>query len=238
MRLFCSHLLTLATVFAASASLQAAPLVDTFTFAGGGLDPATYGGNFRPTPINPDAASNNGATIVASNLVVTPFGSGGLGSTSIPAYDGIYTFFASSASFVLSTSNILSSLDEITVSLVVGGGFPTLLSYTSSSLTLNYNGSNPAVASSGFQSVVGEVVVSPVVGVLPLTKYTWKWTGLAALGETTQFSTSWNVQGQQHVVFQEISLTQAVPEPSTVGLIVLGGVFCVLLRRRRQVLVK
>lgn len=228
-----SRLFALFVIFAASTSLHAAPLVDKWTFAGGGLNPATYGGNFRPTPLNPDAASSNGATIVASNLVVTPFGSGGLGSASLGAYGGIYTFFASSASFALSTSNILSSLDEITISLVAGGGNPTPLSYTSSSLTLNYNGSNTAVASTVFASLLLPAPVPTPVGDLQLTRYTWTWTGLLALGESTQFSTSWNVQGQQHAFFQEISLTQAVPEPSTMGLIALGGAFCALRRRRR-----
>lgn len=224
----------LAAVLAATASLHAAPLVDTWTFAGGGLDPATYAGDFRPTPINPDTLSDNGATIVATNLVVVPFGSGGLGSSSLGAYGGIYTFFASSANFVLSSGTILDSLDEITVSLVAGGGSPTLLNYTGTSLSLNYNGSNPSVASSSFNSVVGLDPVSTPVGPLLLTTYTWTWTGIAALGDTTQFSTSWNTQGQQHAFFQEISLTQAVPEPSTICLIAVGGAFCALRRKRRH----
>jgi hypothetical protein len=228
-----SYLFALIGIFAVSTSLHAAPLVDRWTFAGGGLDPATYGGNFRPTPINPDAALSNGATIVASNLVVTPFGSGGLGSTGLGAYGGIYTFFASSASFALSTSNILSSLDEITITLVAGGGNPTPLSYTGSSLTLNYNGSNTAVASTGFASLLLPDPVTTPVGDLQLTRYTWTWTDLSALGESTQFSTSWNVQGQQHAFFEQISLTQAIPEPSTVALIAIGGAFCVMRRRRR-----
>ncbi|MEX1119847.1 MAG: PEP-CTERM sorting domain-containing protein [Terrimicrobiaceae bacterium] len=229
-------LFSFAALFAASSLLHSSPLVDNWTYAGGGLDPESYTAQpdkYRPTPINPDAANNNGATIVATNLVVIPFGSGGLGSANAGAYQGIYTFNASNASFALTSGTILDSLDEITITIVAGGGFPTLLTYNSSTLSLNYNGSNPALASSSFLSTDLGIISTPVVGDLNLFQYTWTWTGLASLGETTQFSTSWNVQGQQHAFFQEISLTQAVPEPSTVALIAIGGAFCALRRRRR-----
>ncbi len=228
-------LLSAGVLLASQAFLHSAPLIDMWTFAGGGLDPATYGGNFRPDPINPDALSDNGATIVATGLVVTPFGSGGLGSNSAGAYGGIYTFFAENSSYVLSTSTILDSLDTITISFLAGGGSPSLVSYDSSSLTLNYNEANPTLASNGFGTVSGIIVDSPI-GEQDLTEYTWTWTGLSALGSTTGFSTSWDTQGNEHVFFTDFTLTQAVPEPSTIGLIVLGGAFCALRRRRRQLL--
>lgn len=214
-------------------SVQAQTQVDVWTFAGGGLDPATYGGNFRPTPILPDAASNNGATIVASNLVVVPFGSGGLGSSGAGAYGGIYTFFAEGASFTMQTSTILDGVDTITFTFLAGGGSPTLIEYDASSLTLNYNGANPSVASSDFSTISGIIVDSPI-GQQELTQYTWTWTNVSAMGPTTGFSTAWDAQGMEHAFYTDFTLTQTVPEPSVLGLIVLGGAVCVLRRKRRN----
>lgn len=232
MRITLSKLLAVvgvATLVSAQAQIQ----VDAWTFAGGGLDPATYGGNFRPTPILPDAASNNGATITASNLVVVPFGSGGLGSSGAGAYGGIYTFFAEGASFTMQTTTIMDGVDTITFSFLAGGGNPTLIEYDASSLTLNYNGSNPSVASSSFSTISGIIVESPI-GQQELTQYTWTWTNVSALGPTTGFSTAWDAQGQEHAFYTDFTLTQAVPEPSVLGLLALGGAVCVLRRKRKE----
>lgn len=214
-------------------SVQAQTLTDTWTYAGGGLDPATYGGDYRPTPILPDASSDNGATIIATGLVVVPFGSGGLGSSTAGAYGGIYTFFAEAAAFSMQTTTILDGLDMITISFLAGGGSPTLVAYDASSLTLNFNGSNPNLASSAFEATPGIIVESPI-GDQDLTRYTWTWTGLSALGGTSGFSTSWDAQGNEHVFYTDLSLTQAVPEPSVLGLIALGGAICVFRRKRRE----
>jgi hypothetical protein len=204
-------------------------LVEEWTFDGGGLDPATYSGNFRPASLFPDSGST-ATSISPTGLVVVPFGSGGLGSASAGAYGGIYTFFAETAAFTMQTINIVPGLETVTFSFLAGGGSPTLVSYDISTLVLNYNGGNTSVAASSFSAVPGIIVDSPI-GQQDLTLYTWTWDNLAALGTTTGFSTAWNAQGQEHVFYTDFTLTQSVPEPTAAGLVLLGA--GILLRRRR-----
>ena len=229
MRITLSKALAIAVV-ATVFSAHAQTLTDSWTYAGGGLDPATYGtGVYRPATFIPDAASDNGATIGQTGLT-----SGGLGSSGFPdGYGGIYTFFSANPTFTLQTSTILDGLDTITISFLAGGGSPSLVAYTASSLTLNYNGLNPSLASSAFEAIPGFIVESPL-GDQNLTLYTWTWTDLSARGSTSGFSASWNTQANQHAFFTDISLTQAVPEPSATCLIALGGVVCLLRRKRRD----
>lgn len=225
--------LALGALFFAQAA-YAQTLVDTWSYSGGGLDPATYSGTFRPNPLTPDTGSTGGGTISVSGMG----GSGGLGSNGVPAgYGGYYTFFNTNASFTMQTTTILAGLDTITFSLLIGGGDPTLITFAQGTVTLNYNGSNPAVVSSGF-NVGTSIVLSTPIGPQTVTPYTWTWTNLSALGATTGFSTAWNTQGatpqaNNHIFIGEVSATQAIPEPTAVVLIALGGAALTLRRRSR-----
>lgn len=214
-------------------STQGQTLTDVWSFAGGGLDPATYGGEYRPASLLPDPGSNNGASIVATGLEVVPFGSGGLGSGSTGAYGGLYTFFAETAAFSMGTTTLLEGLDTITFSFLAGGGSPALVSYEASSLRLNFNVANPNLASSAFAAIPGIVVESPNED-QDLTRYTWTWTGLSTLGASSGFSTSWDAQGNEHVFYTDFILTQAVPEPSVPALVTVGVVMGILRRKRRD----
>lgn len=215
-------------------SVQAQSLVYTWTYnasqpgTGLGLDPATYGGQFRPAELIPDMLTNSQASIALSGLT-----SGGLGSSGSGAYGGLYTLFSSGAAFDLQVNTILDGVDEISITFLAGGGFPTLVEYDASSLVLDFNLGNPALAATSFNTVTG-IIVSTPIGDQNLTQYTWTWTGLSALGPTTEFSTSWNAQGQQHVFYTDFSVTQVVPEPSVLGLIALGGVVMTLRRKRKN----
>lgn len=224
--------LVLATGILLAQSVQAQTLVNSWTLAGGGLNPATYGGAFRPATLIPDASASNGATIGQTGLT-----SGGLGSNTAGAYGGIYTFFSTNVSFTLQANTVLDGVETITLSFLAGDGAPAY-TYNSSSLVLNFNGLNPAVAATDFDAVTGIIVDSPI-GPQSLTQYTWTW-DVSELGASTGFSTSWGTQpaqgptpAQQHVFYTDITLTQAVPEPSAVCLIAMGGV-AVLFRRKRR----
>ena len=209
----------------ASVSASAQTLVETWTYAGGALNPSTYGGNYRPSELFADGLT--GGTITPSGM--GDFG--GLGSGTWPSgYGGYYTFL-SEPSFTLEIPTVLPGVNTITISITVGGGNPQFVEYDASSLVLNYNAENTALASSSFLSQSSGLVDTPL-GPMEMTIFSWTWTGLADLGLSTEFSTSWDTQGQEHVFFNAFSVTQAVPEPSIVGLLAVSGALFVLRRKR------
>lgn len=213
----------LAAVCAATAlSAQGQTLVDTWSYAGGGLSPATYGGVYRPASLEPDAASDSGASIG-----VTGWTSGGLGSSGYPeGYGGIYTFNSLSTSFNLQTSNVLSGVQTITISFLSGGN----TSYAANSIALNYNIGNVGLASTSFLPQDMGIVDTPI-GPTEMTRYTWTW-NVVGLGSSTGFSASWT--SGNHTFFDEVNLVQAVPEPSTYALIGLGLGMAFVLRKRSR----
>ncbi|MFV0336989.1 MAG: hypothetical protein ACK5LK_01925 [Chthoniobacterales bacterium] len=228
--MYCKTVLTTALIgsglFLHAANAQI--LESTWTVAGGGIDPNNYGGDYRPATLYSDSASSS-ASIALSGLT-----SGGIGSGGYPnGYGGIYTFYSDNPSFTLSTSTILGDLNQITFSFEAGGGDPVRVEYLASSITLNYNASNPSISSTSFTKGASFPAPpgSPVEG-LTLTPYTWTWSGLAELGTTSNFSFSWDAQSQHHVWFQNVNLTQAIPEPSVVTLLLLSsGLFFKLKRK-------
>lgn len=211
-----------------------AQLIDTWSYdannnPGWGFNPATYGGNFRPATLTPDTGSTGGGSIAIAGMGL---GGGGLGSTNSPnGYAGYYTFFNSNVQFTLSTTTILTNLGTFSVTFYIGGGNPTAISYTNSSLVLNYNLANTNVASSTFWAGTPLVTNTPI-GPQTITPYTWTWNNLSVLGTSTNLSTSWDTQGNQHVFQSTVSTMQAVPEASTVWLIALGGGLLFILRRK------
>jgi len=218
--------LGLGILLCAMSVANAQTLVNTWTVAGGGLSPATYGGAYRPSTLVADTGGS--ATIAMSGLT-----SGGLGSGSFPGgYGGIYTFFSTGLSLTLQVTDVLAGIDEVSFTFLAGGGSPTLVSYLQNSISLNYNSGNTAVTSSAFSAISGITVDSPI-GEQELTSYTWTWTNLSSLGASDGFSIAWNSQGQAHVFLTDISVTQAVPEPSAIGLLALGGAALVWRCRRR-----
>lgn len=203
------------------ASVQAQTLVDTWSYNGGGLNPATYSGSFQPAILYPDASANSGATISLSGLT-----SGGLGSSGFPeGYGGVYTFFSDEVNFGLESSNLLSDVGTITLSFLAGGG----TTYNAGDLLLNFNAENPALGSVSFTPQSAGQVSTPI-GNVSVTLYTWTW-DVSGLGLSDGFSIGWSAL--PHTFFNNITLTQAVPEPTVLGLISVG-MSCLLLRRRRR----
>ena len=203
-------------------------LTNTWSLAGGGLNPTNYGGNFRPSVLASDTGSTGTATIGMSGLSPT---SGGLGSTALGAYGGIYSFFSSGLALNLQVTNVSSGIVDMTFGFLGGGGSP-VLTYSNSSLSLNFNAGNTAVASSSFSAVPGIVVDSPI-GEQELTAYIWRWTNLSLLGSSSMFSIAWTAP-RQHAFITDIVVTQTVPEPSVFALLVIGAAGLWFLRNRTR----
>jgi hypothetical protein len=209
-------------------SVQAATLVDSWTYVGGGLHPDTYSalgtpGKYRPAVLIPDALANSGATIGVAGAT-----SGGLGSSSFPdGYEFYYTFFSTHVDFTLQTANVLAGVDTITLTFNSGGGSPAN-NYSASTLSLNYNPANTSVAASSFSTAPGG---TSEFG--DLTIYSWTW-NVSGLGSSSGFSTSWGAN--QHTTLDDTHLMQqSIPEPSSVVLAALGvGGLCGLRRRRNS----
>jgi hypothetical protein len=200
---------------------RATVLTNTWSQAGGGLNPSTYGGNFRPSTLFSDSGSTGSASIAMSGLTNSLGApSGGIGSAALGAYGGIYSFFASTLTLNLVATSVPSGIDRISLTFLAGGGSPAL-TYTNTSLNLNYNLGNPVVASSSFSALSAGQTNTPV-GTLDLTSYTWAWTNLSLLGSSSTFSIGWTAPAQ-HAFVTDISVTQAVPESSTLALLVLGA---------------
>lgn len=203
-------------------SANAQTLVDSWTYAGGGLNPATYGGNNKPTTITADAAASNGAVI---DIVGTQSSVAGLGLAG-EAYEGYYTF-TSNLSFSVSSGTILSGAESISFSFYS-------YSYIDSSLQLDYNGSDANLSADNFE--VGDEVEYYVAAIdltVTLYQYTWTW-DVSALGPITDFTIDWTVP-VDHNFMTDFSLVQVVPEPSVAGLLVFGAGACLLRRRRDRV---
>lgn len=225
------HITLLSIVGAAVGCVaQAATTLETWTYAGGGLAPTTYGvGVYRPATLIADTTHNNG-TIIA----VTGMSSGGLGSAGTPTgYGGIYTFFGG-GTYTLNASNVLNGVQSITFSMLAGGGNPTEIDYLSGNINLNFNAVNNSVVASSF-SKGAPIVTSTPIGNMSLNEYTWTW-NVSSLGASTGFSLAWNANttANHHSFFTDISLSQTdvVPEPSAalLGSVTVLGLF---LRRRR-----
>jgi hypothetical protein len=201
-------------------------LTNTWTLAGGGLNPTNYGGDFRPSVLASDTGSTGTATIGMSGLT-----SGGLGSANLGAYGGIYSFFSSGLALNLQVTNVPSGILGITFGFLGGGGSPAL-TYSNSSLSLNFNVDNTAVASSSFSAVPGIIVDSPI-GDQDLTAYTWRWTNLSLMGNSSMFSLAWTAP-RQHAFITDIIVTQAVPEPSVFALLSIGAAGLWFLRKKTR----
>jgi len=212
----------LAACVASALSIQAQTLIDTFSYAGGALNPATYGvGVYQPANLISDTGSTGGGGIGVTNMNA----GGGLGSSSYSeGYGGIYTL-GSTPTFSYSTNTVLTGVETVTISLLSGG----LTGFALESVKLNYNlGGTQALQALSFSSVAGGSVDSPL-GVMPVTLYTWTW-NVSELGAINALNLRWGAG--QHVFIDEIIVTQAVPEPSTYVLIGLGLVAVVFLRKR------
>jgi hypothetical protein len=152
---------------------------------------------------------------------------GGLGSTLRGAYGGIYSFFSTNLSLNLLASNVPTGVNSVTFSFLAGGGSPAL-TYSNSSVVLNYNAGNPTVVSSAFSTAPSITVATPI-GDQELIPYTWSWTNLSLLGASSAFSIAWKAP-RDHSFITDIAVTQQViPEPSTfalLGLVALLGILC------------
>lgn len=204
----CGALFSFTAVFA-----DAQSITNTWTFDGGGLAPATYSGNFRPTTLQ----SDQGGTLSSINVTWVPVqsgGPGGIGSSNFPeGYGGMYSF-PSGLALTLTNSQPLVGMDRLDFTFWAGGNG---LSYSQNSLTLNYNVGNTSVAGSSFNAGTPVSVQTPI-GAQTLTPYAWSWTGLSLLGSSDRFSISWNAPAQ-HSFFTDVNVTQAVPEPSVFSLL-------------------
>lgn len=202
-------------------SAQAQTLVDSWTYAGGGLDPATYG-SYTPTTLVADTSANNGATI---GIAGTMSGVAGLGHEFFDDYEGFYAF-SSALSYTLSSGTILSGVQSISFSFVS-------YDYVQGSLLLDYNGSHTNLTSTSFATPVSLPAYPSPIGPVDMFRYTWTW-DVSTLGSTTGFDIKWAVASGSHNFMMDFHLTQAVPEPSVAGLMALGPGVLWLLRGRRN----
>lgn len=187
---------------------QAQTLIDRWTYAGGGLDPASYGGSYKPATLNPDADADSGASISVSNYGAAT----GLGSGSYPdGYGYFYSFMSTTVQLSVHTSNILDDVETITLTLWSGG----YTAWSSNFLTLDYNAGNTALSATGYSTAPG---VDSEYGAV--TYYTWVW-NVAGLGDSSSLSI--NMALSMHTPVGDISLTQAVPEPSAMMLLAVVG---------------
>lgn len=213
----------------AAPCVNAQVLTNTWTLAGGGLNPTNYGGSFRPATLASDAGSTGTATIAMSGLT-----SGGLGSSLSGPYGGIYTFMSSNLTLTLQVTNLPANLDQVSLSFLAGGGNPTLLSYGSNSITLNYNPANSNLASSQF-SFKPSLIVDTPFGPQTVTPYSWTWANLSTRGSASNFFITWGVSGTQHVFMTDIAVSQVgVPEPSIFALVGLGVVIALFMHRKSK----
>ncbi len=207
---------------ALAASVQAETRIDQWTYVGGALNPDTYSalgnpGRYRPPILYPDSTANSGATIGVTGATF-----GGLGSGSSPddefyhGYGIYYTFFSSTVTFALQTSNVLAGVSTITLGFNGGGG----TTFNASSLKLNFNPAHSNESALTFSALPLGLVDTPI-GPFNLTHYEWTW-DVSAFGASTGFSASWAAT-EQHTAIGDIQLTQfAVPEPSSFALLALG----------------
>lgn len=234
MRLTLSKLLPLA-VAATLLSAQAQTLTYSWTYEGGGLDPATYAlpgppvnPGYKPSTLVPDDSAT-GASISVTGY---DYGmSGGLGSSGYPeGYGFFYTVLQAEINLTINVTNVLDDIGTVTLSF---RGNDLSTPWSQSILSLNYNPENTAVmALDYFTAPAGE---DPEWG--PLTAYTWIW-DVSGLGASGGFSITVNAASlAQHTTIGPINLTQtAVPEPSVFGLLALGvgGLWLLRSRRNRQ----
>lgn len=187
---------------------QAQTLIDRWTYEGGGLDPASYGGSYKPATLDPDAAADSGASISVSNYGAAT----GLGSGSYPdGYGYFYSFISTTVQLNVHTANILDDVQTITLTFWSGGN----TAWSSSFLTLDYNAENTALSATGYSTAPGEDSEYGAV-----TYYTWVW-NVTGLGDSTGLSI--NMALSTHTPMGDISLTQAVPEPSSMMLLAAVG---------------
>jgi len=209
---------------------KAQTLVDSWTYDGGGLAPATYG-NYKPATLVADPSANNGAVI---NIAGTQEFFAGLGTNEYGPgedYGGYYTF-DNALSFSVSSGTLLAGLESISFS------FYSSYDYLQGALRLDFNGSNANLISDDF--AIGDEFIydNPVVpvGAVTMYHYTWTW-DVSTLGSTTGFTINWSVASSSHNFMMDYQLTQTevIPEPSAAGLLAMGsGGMLWLLRSRRN----
>jgi hypothetical protein len=153
--------------------------------------------------------------------------SGGLGSSGNGPYGGIYSFFSTGLTLSLQATDILQNLDQITFKFFAG----TVI-YSQESIKLDYNLEHSAIASTQFSAIPGTIVDTPI-GEQSLTAYTWTWSNLSSMSSATNFNINWNAIGTPHAFITDISVVQAIPEPSTYVLLVFGVTALTLWKARK-----
>lgn len=204
-------------------SAHAQTLTHSWTFDGGAFDPATYGGNFKPSALV-EAANPPGSVLSIANYGTAP----GLGSSNFPdGYGFFYNLNSTTPVFTIDITNVLADVDTITLSFWAGDylapGFGTNWSQTF--LTLDYGDANPAVVAVDYSKTPAE---GSDFGTASIYSWTFDVSGLAA---TTEFSVVISGFGP-HTPIKDISVVQVVPEPTVVTLAALGASGMLFLRRR------
>lgn len=161
--------------------------------------------------LNPDASKDSGG-----ELSVTGATSG--------FYTSYYYTNNSTPSFTLSTTNILPEIELITLSFEAAG----LSTFSSGSVTLTINDTVQSLTPVYSTAASGRSIVGN-----PSTFYTWSF-DVSSLDSINSISLSW-ATSDIHTVYDNVQLTQAVPEPSTVAFLLIGGIALgVFAVRRRQ----
>lgn len=189
-------------------SANAQVQVETWSAAGGAWTAANQTGwtNGTGGVLNPDASADYGAELSAT------------GATSGGIYSSYYYTSNSTPTFTLSTSNVLSGVQTISLSLTSNAVF------SDGSVTLTFGSQSVEVDSFSSTS-------AGTIGGFAATLYTWTF-DVSSLAPENSFSLSWTTPSA-HTAYEPISMTQAVPEPSTYALIALGLGALLFVRSRR-----
>lgn len=206
-------------------SLQAAATVtDVWSSSGGSwtqsnqpdfstVSPSAGGVLYSDTDIA--AGTNNNADSSESTLGVSGADSGGV-------YSAYYYTLNSTPTFTANINETADDLGLITITIVGAMGATTV---DANLLTLVFGSATFDTAGSFSAADAGDL------GGFEATEYTWTYDVSGASPDTVDdFTVSWSLAS--HEAFATISVTQTIPEPSSVMLGTLGAA-SLLLRRRR-----
>jgi len=157
--------------------------------------------------LNPDSTADSGA-----ELNVTGATSG--------FYTSYYYTNNSTPSFTLTTTNILPDIEQLTFSFESAG----LSTFSSSTVTLAINGVVQSLS-----PVYSTVASGRKIAGFDSSYYTWAF-DVSSFDTINSVSLSWATPSV-HTVYDNVQLTQAVPEPSAIALLGVGAAAWLLRRR-------
>jgi hypothetical protein len=212
-------------------SAQAQTIVDTWSADGGAWTVANQpdfiaaspGGGTLYTDEAIAGETNNSTDNIGAvwNSIVPPPGPPPFGNNGIGIYEEYYYTVFSTPTIALSTNNLLSEIQTITFTLETAGS-----AFNSNTVALDFGGLQSA---SGFDVV--DLGPDPD---FPTNRYIYTWTwDVGSLTPAANFSLTWTTPAI-HTPYFSAEIVQAVPEPSTVAMAVVGLSFVLVRARRRS----